>query len=212
MPNVIPEKPQSHISANFITKLLLAQGYNAILVVCDQFSKMAHFIAIIEKTLAEGLAKLFRDHMQKLHRFPESIIFDRGVQFAVEMIKELNSLLGIQTKLSIAYHPQMNSQMKRINQKLEQYLRVFIDYQQEQQPDQLGTAEFAYNNKIHSATKVSLFKTNYGQDPRMGFEERRKGKYKAVENFVERIRKIQEKAKTVLGKVQKKMKKFTDRK
>ena len=59
MPNAIPEKPWSHISADFITKLPLAQGYDAILVVCDRFSKMAHFIAITEKTSAEELAKLF---------------------------------------------------------------------------------------------------------------------------------------------------------
>ena len=59
MPNMIPEKPWSHISADFITKLLLAQGYNAILVVCDCVSKMVHFIATMEKTSAEGLAKLF---------------------------------------------------------------------------------------------------------------------------------------------------------
>jgi len=59
MPNMIPEKPWSHISADFITKLLLAQGYNAILVVCDCVSKMVHFIATMEKTSAEGLTKLF---------------------------------------------------------------------------------------------------------------------------------------------------------
>ena len=63
MPNTIPEKPWSYISVDFITKLPLAQGYNAILVVCDQFSKMVHFIPTTEKTLAEGLAKLFRDHV-----------------------------------------------------------------------------------------------------------------------------------------------------
>jgi len=59
MPNLIPEKPWSHISADFITKLPLAQGYDAILVVCNCFSKMVHFIAITEKTSAEGLARLF---------------------------------------------------------------------------------------------------------------------------------------------------------
>jgi len=59
MPNAIPEKPWSHISADFITKLPLAQRYNAILVVCDCLSKMAHFMATTEKTSAEGLAKLF---------------------------------------------------------------------------------------------------------------------------------------------------------
>jgi len=56
---------------------------------------MAHFIATMEKTSAEGLARLFRDHIWKLHRLLESIILNRGVQFTVGMIKELNNLLGI---------------------------------------------------------------------------------------------------------------------
>jgi len=63
-----------------------------------------------------------------LHGLPESIISDRGAQFAVGIIRELNNLLGIQTKLSTAYHPQMDGQIERINQELEQYLRVFINY------------------------------------------------------------------------------------
>jgi len=79
MPNAIPEKPWSHISADFITKLPLAQGYDAILVVCDRFRKMAHFIATMEKTLAEGLAKLFQNQVWRLHRLPKSIVSDRGI-------------------------------------------------------------------------------------------------------------------------------------
>jgi len=71
--------------------------------------------------------------------------------------------------------------------------------------------EFAYNNKIHAATKISLFKANYGQDPRMGFEGKRKGKYKVVGRFVERMKKIQEEAKAVLGKAQEEIKKFANR-
>jgi len=140
MPNAIPEKLWSHILADFITKLPLAQGYNAILVVCNQFSKITHFIATTERMSAEGLAKLFRDHIWKLHGLPESIVLDRGVQFAAGIMKELNHLLEIQTKLSTAYHPQINGQTERINQELEQYLRVFIDHRQEQWPDWLGTA------------------------------------------------------------------------
>jgi len=190
MPNVIPEKPWSHISADFTTKLPLAQGYDAILVICDRFSKMVHFIATTEKMLAEGLAKLFWDQVWRLHGLPESIILDRGVQFTAGMMKELNNLLGIQTKLSTAYHLQMDRQTERVNQELEQYLRVFIDHRQEQWPKWLGIAEFAYNNKIHTATKVSPFKVNYSQDPRMGFEERRKGKYEAAGKFVEKMKKI----------------------
>ena len=132
MPNVIPEKLQSHILVDFITKLPLAQGYDVILVVCDQFSKIAYFIATIEKTSVEELVRLFRDYVWKLHSLPESIISDRGVQFAVGIIRELNKLLGIQTKLSTAYYSQMDRQTERINQELEQYLRVFINHRQEQ--------------------------------------------------------------------------------
>jgi len=212
MPNAISEKPWSHISADFITKLPLVQGYDAILVICDRFSKMAHFIATTERTSAKELARLFRDQVWKLHRLPESIISDRRVQFIAGIMKELNNLLGIQTKLSMAYHPQTDGQTERVNQELEQYLRVFIDHRQEQWPDWLGTAEFAYNNKIHTATKVSPFKVNYSQDPRMGFEGRRKGKYKAAGKFMEKMRKIQEEAKAALEKAQEEMKKFADRK
>ena len=68
-----------------------------------------------------------------------------------------------------------------------------------------------YNNKIHTATKILLFKANYSQNPRIGFKGRRKGKYEIAEKFVERMKKIQEEAKAVLGKAQEEMKKFANR-
>jgi len=64
-----------------------------------------YFIATTEKTSAEGLARLFRDHIWKFYGLLESIILDRGVQFTAGIMKELNKLLDIQTKLSMAYHP-----------------------------------------------------------------------------------------------------------
>jgi len=76
----------------------------------------------------------------------------------------------------------------------------------------LGMAEFVYNNKTYSSTRTSLFKANYRQDPRMGFEGRKKGKYKGAEKFIEKMKEIQEKVKVVLGKVQKEMKKYVNRK
>ena len=57
----------------------------------------------------------------------------------------------------------------------------------------MGMAEFVYNNKVHAATKTLLFKANYGQDPKMGFKGRRKGKYKAAEKFIKRIGKSRRK-------------------
>jgi len=128
MPNSIPDKAWTHILADFITKLPLAQGYDSILVVVDQFTKMAHFVPTTETTMAEGLARLFRDNVWRLHGLPESIISDRGPQFAAGLMRELNGLLGIETKLSIAFHPQTDGQTERMNQELEQYLRMFIDH------------------------------------------------------------------------------------
>jgi len=62
------------------------------------------------------------------------------------------------------------------------------------------------------ATKILPFKANCGQDPRMGFEGRRKGKYKVAEKLVERMKRVQEEAKAALEKAQEEMKKFTSRK
>ena len=89
---------------------------------------MAHFVSTTKRTSTKGLARLFRDNIQKLHRLPDSIIFDRESQFAAGIMRELNHMLGIETKLSTAFHPQTDSQIERMNQKLEQYLQMFIDH------------------------------------------------------------------------------------
>ena len=211
MPNSILEKPWTHILADFITKLPLVQGYDSILVVVDRLTKMVHFIPTTEKMSAEELARLFRDNIWKLHGLPKSIISDRGPQFTARLIKELNEMLGIKSKLLTVFHPQTDRQTERVNQELEQYLRMFIDHRQEQWPEWLGTAEFAYNNKAQS-TRMSPFKANYGQDPRMGFEGRKKGKYAGAGKFVEKMKEIQEEAKAILRKAQEDIRKYADKK
>ena len=127
-------------------------------------------------------------------------------------MKELNSILGIDTKLLTIYHPQIDGQTERMNQELEQYLRMFIDHRQEQWPDWLATAEFAYNNKVQTSTKVSLFKANIGQDPCMGFKIRKKGKFEKVEEFVTRMKEVHEETEVALRKSQEEMRKYADRK
>ena len=115
MPNSIPEKPWIHISPDFITKLPLAQKYDLILVVVDRLTKMVYFIPTIEKTMVKGLARLFRDNVWKLYSLPESIISNRGPQFATELMQELNRMLGIKSKMLTAFHPQTDGQTERIN-------------------------------------------------------------------------------------------------
>ena len=100
----------TYLTVDFITKLLLVVGKDAILMVYNRLFKMIHFITTTEEMLAEGLARLFRDNIWKLHGLLESIVSDRGPQFIVELIKELNRMLKIETKLLTAFHSQTNKQ------------------------------------------------------------------------------------------------------
>ena len=115
----IPRKLWTYLIIDFITKLLVLAGKNTILVVCNMLSKITHFVATIEGTLVEGLARLFRNNVWKLHRLLESIVLDREPQFVVELTKELSKILGIATKLSTSFHSQTDGQTERINQELE---------------------------------------------------------------------------------------------
>ena len=86
-------------------------------------------------------------------------------------------MLGIKTKLSTAFHPQTDRQMEHINQELEQYLRFFIEHRQKDWPEWMASAEFAVNNKTHTATKVLLFMANYSRELRMGgYKEKGEGR------------------------------------
>ena len=207
----VPQKTWTHLTVDFITKLPVVAGKDAILVVCDRLSKMTHFVATTKETSAEGLARLFRDNVWKLHGLPESIVSDRGPQFAAELTKELNRMLGIQTKLLTAFHPQTDGQTERMNQELEQYLWFFIEHRQKNWPEWLATAEFAVNNKVHTATKVLPFMANYGRELRMGGDIKKKGKVESATEFVQRMKKVQEEAEAALRKTQEEMKRYADR-
>ena len=98
-----------------------------------------------------------------------------------------------------------------MNQELKQYLRFFVDHQQRDWPEWLALAEFAVNNKVYMATKVSPFMANYRRELRMGEDIRKKKKVKKVTKFVERMKKVQEKVEAALRKVQEEMRRQADR-
>ena len=125
---------------------------------------------------------------------------DRGPQFMVELTKELNRMLGIKTKLLMAFHPQTDKQTKRMNQELEQYLRFFIEHRQKDWPEWLAVAEFVINNKVHMATKVLPFMANYGKEIRIGGNIRKKEKVESAMEFVKRMKKVHEEAEAALRK------------
>ena len=120
-------------------------------------------------------------------------------------------MLGIETRLSIAFHPQMDGQTEQMNQELEQYLRFFVEHRQKDWPEWLVLAEFAVNNKVHTATKVLPFMANYGKEVRMEGDIRKKGKVGSATEFIERIKKVHEEVEAALKKIQEKMKRYADR-
>jgi len=126
---------------------------------------MALFIPTIGTLDAPGLANLYLFHVFSKHGIPSDIVSDRGSLFTSNFITSLGQLLDMKLKFSTAYHPETDGQTERTNQSLECYLRLYCSYQQDNWPDLLPIAEFAYNNSPHSATQVSPFFANYGYNP-----------------------------------------------
>ena len=146
----------------------------------------------------------------KLHGLPETALSDRGPQFVAGFMKELNDILGIKTKLSTAYHPQTDGQTERVNQEVEQYLRLFVSHRQNDWPEWISGAEFAYNNKVHTSTQVSPFFANYGLNPRMGIEPRRVKKLEEALKFTEHMKTVHKEAEAAVSKARDNMQRYAD--
>jgi len=170
-PLSVPEKPWEDISMDFVTGLPECGGYDAIWVVVDRLSKMRHFVPCQTTIDARGLAEMFLKEVIRLHGVPRTIISDRGPQFAALFWKRLCERLGVDRRLSTAFHPQTDGQTERVNASMEQYLRIFTSYQQDDWVQWLPLAEFAANNGTSETTKCSAFFAVTGTDPRMTFVE-----------------------------------------
>jgi hypothetical protein len=162
--NLLPplKEPWEQVMADFIVELLKSQGYDAILVAANRHTKCAHFVPSVSAVSAEGMARLFWDHVWKHHGWAQKIITDRGTQFMAKFTHALNQLLGMETALSTAYHPQTDGQTEQINQELEQYLHLYINHIQTDWANWLPIVEFTYNNHEHLATGFSPFFLKYG--------------------------------------------------
>ena len=141
--------------------------HDAILVVVDRLTKQAHFIPTTKAMAALEVAAVFLQQVVRLHGLPSSLISDRDPIFTSHFWRRQLELLGIHANRSTVFHPQTDGQTERLNSVLEQYLRIYTDYQQSDWARLLPMAEFAYNNSKHSATTLSPFFANYGYHPRM---------------------------------------------
>ena len=165
----LPRGPWSDITMDFITDLppskKRTKAYDSILVVVDRYTKMARYIPVKKTLTAAELADVF---MSKIHRHygqPSSIVTDRGSVFTAKFWQSFTHYLKIRRKLSTAFHPQTDGQTERQNQTLEQYLRAYTNYQQDDWVALLPQAEFAYNNSRNSTTGLTPFMALMGYNP-----------------------------------------------
>jgi len=150
---------------DFITDLRKSDGYDTILVVIDRLTKMSPFIPCLKDQRTRQFANLFMKEIVTLHRLPYNFITDKGTPFTSDLWKETTGKLGIEQRLSTAFDPQTDRQTQRTDAILEQYLRAYINYQQDDWCGYLPLAEFAYNNRYQETIKNSPFFANYGINP-----------------------------------------------
>ena len=164
-PLPVPSGPWKSVSCDFITDLPPSNGFDSVLVFVDRFTKMSHFTPCLKSTDAPEFASMFLKHVIRLHGIPDSVVSDRGSIFTSHFWKSLSALMNMKQRLSTAFHPQTDGQTERMNQTLEQYLRIYCNYEQDDWANLLSLAEFAYNNSHQPSIDCSPFYANYGYNP-----------------------------------------------
>lgn len=134
-------------------------------MVVDRLSKYAHFISRSHPCTATSVARLFTNNVFKLHGIPKTIVSDRDPTFTSKFWKELLRVTGTELLMSSVYHPQTDGQTEVKNKGLEGYLRSFTGDRPRGWVRWLSLAEWAYNNSVHSSTKLTPFEAVYGYPP-----------------------------------------------
>jgi hypothetical protein len=171
-----PNRPWETIALDWIVKLpkskepMTGTKYDSILVITDQLTKYGLFVPYMESSTAEELAYIFLREVVSNHGMPTGIISDRDKWLTSKFWTSLVGQLGIKQKMSTAYHPQTDGQTERLNQTLEQYLRCYVNYRQNNWVELLPIAQYAYNSAVTESTKMSPYMANYGFEPQVFYE------------------------------------------
>ena len=164
-PNPTPTDVWKSITMDFVTDLPISRDADSMFVVVDRFSKAIVITPCLKSITAEETSQLYLDNVWRRTGLPRTVISDRGPQFASKVMRETWSKLNVDQALSTAFHPQTDSETERVNQEIEQFLRVFCNYQQDNWANLLPFAEFAHNVRAHAATGRSPFQVWYGFQP-----------------------------------------------
>ena len=186
----IPEKPWNSISMDFIEQLPASSSFTSILVIVDRLSKQSIFIPTTDMINSPGLAQLFVMHVFSKHGVPEHVTSDRGSEFVSRFFRSLGTALNMRLHFTSGYHPEGDGQTERVNQTLEQYLRMFCNYQQDNWSELLPLAEFAYNNAPNASTGVSPFFANKGYHPNITVYPERELASQRAKDFVVNLDKL----------------------
>ncbi len=143
--------------------------YKYVLVFVDHFIKMRHLI-LITSMKVEEVINCFYAHVWKHHDLLEFFMFDQDTQFIFNVWKHMCKMLKINAKLSIMYHFKINNQIERINAVMKHYLRIFVNYMQNDWAKWLSEVEFIINNASSSITLTSFFLINLSQNLRLNFK------------------------------------------
>jgi hypothetical protein len=168
-PIPIPKRRWQVVTMDLITGLPLTRHghHDAIVVFVDKLSKMVHYAPCTTTVDAAALAKIFLREVVRLHGVPEAIISDRDPRFTSHFWTALWKELGTKLKMSTAYHPQTDGQTENANRTLENMLRAYVTYHQDDWDERLTAAEIAVNNSNHSSTGFTPYYMNNGQHPRL---------------------------------------------
>ena len=169
-PLPIPERPWQHISMDFKSFPLDKAGYDMIFVVVDRLSKRSYSIPCHKTTKAKDMARLFIMYIWRTHGPPDTIVSDRGPQFISAFWHEFCRILGIKLKLSTADHPQTDGQTEIMNQYIDQRLRPFVNYYQDNWSELLPIIDYAQATLPHESIGLSPFQVEFGYEPRTSFD------------------------------------------
>jgi hypothetical protein len=162
-PLAIPEWKWDKVEMDFITGFPRSQkGHDAILVVIDRFSKVAHFLPVKETITASQLADLYISRIVSLHGVPLEISSDRGSLFTSRFWASFQEAMGTHLSFCTAFHPQSQGQVERVNQVLEDMLRACVISFGKKWEESLPYAEFSYNNSYQASLKMAPFEVLYG--------------------------------------------------
>jgi hypothetical protein len=148
IPGPTSDRPFAHLSMDFITDLPPVQGLDSILSMVDHGLTKGIILIPCSKTgaTADATATMILDNVFKRFGLPDKILSDRGPQFTSGMFRELMKKLGIQTALSMAYHPQTDGTTEHFNQEIEAYLSIYCTSHPEDWVNALPMVEFTHNN------------------------------------------------------------------